>query len=63
MEMKEINRYCNELEWLDVTEDAPECGRPVIIKSEHSYPMVAFRLMCDGKPINHFIRPPCETDI
>ena len=57
MDIKKVHEYCNTFEWREVTADQPPCDIPVIVKTPHSYPMVAFRCKCNGKPLDYFYSP------
>lgn len=57
MDIKRIHEYCNQLKWKDVTATEPPCGIPVVVKTPHSYPMIAFRCECAGKPLDYFYSP------
>lgn len=47
MDIEKVHEYRNTFEWREVTADQPP----------HSYPMVAFRCKCNGKPLNYFYSP------
>ena len=57
MDVKKVNEYCDAFEWREVTADQPPCDIPVIVKTPRSYPMVAFRCACEGKPLDYFYSP------
>lgn len=58
MDIKRVNEYCKNLEWHDVTAEQPPCDIPVLVKTPHSYPMVAFRCKSsNGNPLNYFYSP------
>lgn len=61
MNVKKVHEYCKKFMWRDVTADQPPCDIPVVVKTPHSNPMVAFRCTCKGKPLNYFY-PPAMRD-
>ena len=57
MDIKKVREYRDAFEWREVTADKPPCDIPVIVKTPHSYPMVAFRCKCNGIPLDYFYSP------
>ena len=57
MDIKDVHEYRRGFEWREVTADQPPCDIPVIVKAPHSYPMVAFRCTCNGRPLDYFYSP------
>ena len=57
MDIKKVHEHCDGFEWREVTTDQPSCDIPVIVKTAHGRPMVAFRCKCDGKPLDCLYSP------